>query len=50
MMLYNDSSAFVGQIQGHNMAKEDYMAAYLARALIAVQKLKNVVFIKVPRA
>ena len=50
IMMYNDSSVFVGQIKGHNMAKEDHMAAYLARALTVVQKLKNVVFIKVPRA
>src|ERR1700733_3701420 len=50
IVVYNDSAVVVGQILGHNMAKEDHMAAYLARAQTAVQKLTKVVFIRAPRA
>ena len=32
MVIYNDSAVVVGQIIGHNMAKEDHMVAYLAKA------------------
>lgn len=50
MVVYNDSSVVVGQIIGHNMAKKDHIAAYLAKAQIVTQKFRNVVFIKGPRA
>ena len=46
----NDSSVVVGQILGHNMAKEYHMAAYLTKAKTEAQKFRNVIFIKVPRA
>ena len=32
MVVYNDFAVIVGQILGQNMAKEDHMAAYLAKA------------------
>ena len=50
MVVYNDSAVVVGQILGHNMAKEDHMAAYLAKTRAAARRFKNLVFIKVPRA
>ena len=31
IVVYNDSSVVLGQILGHNMAKEDHMATYLAK-------------------
>ena len=50
MVIYNDSAVVVGQILGHNMTKEDHMAAYFAKTQAAAQRFKNLVFIKVPRA
>ena len=32
MVVYNDFAVVIGQILGYNMAKEDHMAAYLAKA------------------
>ena len=48
IVVYNDSAVVIGQILGHNMAKEDHMAAYLAITQAATQRFKNLVFIKVP--
>ena len=50
MVIYNDSAVVIGQILGHNMAKEDHMAAYHAKAQVASRRFRNVVFIKVPQA
>jgi len=49
MMVYNDASVVVGQILGHNMAKEDHTVAYLSGAQTAAQRFRNVIFIKAPR-
>ena len=50
MVVYNDYTVVIGQILGHNMAKEDHMAAYLVRTQAAARRFTNLVFIKVLRA
>lgn len=36
-------------ILGYNMAKEDHMDAYFVKITTSAQKIKNIIFIKVPR-